>query len=125
MASGAASHPAVKECQTLTVNIACNQHLLPATVPRATEDDDIYRVFTTIEEETQWETFNRRFDIIFGNHLRNESGDLKNVKRGPFGMGLVSRYLKDFKFAELEPPELAEAALVKLGRLNDELVKLT
>ncbi|KAJ7743349.1 hypothetical protein B0H16DRAFT_1727742 [Mycena metata] len=54
---------------------------LPETVPLATEEDDIPRRIFELEGEdgTVASTFNRRVDILFGEHVRDSDGRLKYV----------------------------------------------
>ncbi|KAJ7443129.1 hypothetical protein FB451DRAFT_1437771 [Mycena latifolia] len=55
---------------------------LPETVPLATEEDDIPRRIFELEGEdgTVASTFNRRADILFGEHVRDSDGRLKYVR---------------------------------------------
>ena len=50
--------------------------ILPKSVPEATCKDHIYEVMTTVTGDSLWETFNRRFDILFGEDCRDQEGRL-------------------------------------------------
>ncbi|KAF8187691.1 hypothetical protein K438DRAFT_2150894 [Mycena galopus ATCC 62051] len=66
--------------------------LLPDTVEEAPADDNIHRIITKVEhpDGTVAATFNRRFDILFGEDTRGSDGRLKNIRCGDFGMGLMA-----------------------------------
>jgi hypothetical protein len=112
-------HIAVEEqIQVLSSLVSC----LPDSVPLATKDDEIARIFTKIpvpnDAELQWPVFNRRMDILFGEDVRNNAGRLTNVLRGPFGMDMVMEYLsKSVKNGSL----LWEPVKPKLERLIKEM----
>ncbi|KAJ7859523.1 NADH:flavin oxidoreductase/NADH oxidase [Mycena olivaceomarginata] len=69
---------------------------LPETIPLASDADDIVRVITTVQgiDDSVCGTFNRRFDILFGEDCRDADGRLKNVRRGDAGMPCVIDYLE-------------------------------
>jgi hypothetical protein len=96
--------------------------LLPSSVPLATKNDEIFRIFTKIpipdDPEDQWPVFNRRMDILFGEDVRNTNGRLANVVRGPLGMDLVMDYLSKAVTARYL---LWEPVQLKLERLINEL----
>ena len=68
---------------------------LPSSVPKRKRDGKLYWVMTNdnYQEETPWETFNKRFDATFGEDCWNAEGHLENVCRGWFGMDIVTKYL--------------------------------
>jgi len=59
---------------------------LPLTLPIATKNDKIFEVFENIPVPTDgsahWKTFNRRFDILFGEDVRDLQGRLLHVTSG-------------------------------------------
>ncbi|KAJ7086563.1 hypothetical protein C8R44DRAFT_752581 [Mycena epipterygia] len=79
--------------------------LFPETVPLATEEDDIPRRIFELEGEdgTVTSTFNRRVDILFGEHVCDSDGRLK--------------YSIHWESAKI-PLDLAQG---KLARIADEL----
>ncbi|KAJ7828079.1 hypothetical protein B0H14DRAFT_3719666 [Mycena olivaceomarginata] len=94
---------------------------LPETVPLATEEDDIpCHIFELEgEDDTVTSTFNRRVDILFGEHVRNPDGRLKYVRRGDLGMDCIVKYLKSIHWESAKIPlDLAQG---KLARIADEL----
>ncbi|KAF7328569.1 Dimer-Tnp-hAT domain-containing protein [Mycena venus] len=98
--------------------------LLPETVPEAPADDDIHRIITRLEhpDGTVAATFNRRFDILFGEDTRGSDGRLKNIRRGDFGMGCVVEYLNSIHWESARIPfDLTEP---KLTRVANELEHL-
>ena len=68
--------------------------ILPKSVPEATRKDHIYEVMTTVTGDSLWETFNRRFDILFGEDCRDQEGQLHLIRRGKSGMHAVGNYLR-------------------------------
>jgi hypothetical protein len=103
--------------------ICCLSENLPAAVPIADPTDKIFTVFSRDEEETQWQTFNSRFDAVFGDDCRDpKTKKLHFIRRGPHGMGHVCEYLKTI---HLEDPDLPlDLVIGKLSRLNNELFGL-
>lgn len=101
-------------------------NILPRTIPLGTKRDRVYQVFTNIpvpnDVGQHWETFNRRMDNIFGAELCDADGRLLNVKRGPFGMDMVTKYLDEACEAGFLMWDLA---LIKVDRLVIELKFLT
>ncbi|KAF7346859.1 Dimer-Tnp-hAT domain-containing protein [Mycena sanguinolenta] len=87
--------------------IANLSKLLPDTVSEGTEEDEIYRVITTVQgldEGSISSTFNRRFDILFkeDGQCRDENGRLHLIRRGDLGMLLVVKYLQEIKWTTNE-----------------------
>ncbi|KAJ6572817.1 hypothetical protein DFH09DRAFT_1362357 [Mycena vulgaris] len=94
---------------------------LPETVPLATKEDDIPRRIFELEGEegTVASAFNRRVDILFGEHVRDSDGRLKYVRRGNLGMDCVVKYLESIHWESAKIPlNLAQG---KLARIADEL----
>jgi hypothetical protein len=69
------------------------------------------------ERDTPHETFNGRFDALFGEDCRDSDGRLHHVRQGKFGMGLVVSYLSKINWTGF-PLDLVE---LKLQRLVTEL----
>jgi hypothetical protein len=68
-------------------NITILAKELPKSVADASKTDRIYTALKDGKPSDSWETWNRRFDLVFGEHLRNKStGRLHEVRRGRFGM---------------------------------------
>ncbi len=91
---------------------------LPTSVALAASDDQIYHVLQSISGDDMFSTFNRRFDILFAEHLRDDSGRLLNIRRGQYGMDAVVVYLKSLDWSKM-PLALVE---LKLVRICQELV---
>ncbi|KAH9912013.1 uncharacterized protein B0H18DRAFT_1127717 [Fomitopsis serialis] len=94
---------------------------IPNSVAEATKDDRIYDVMTNIDGESAWATFNRRFDILFGEDCRDENGRLHHVRRGRHGMNKVTSYLTRIIVNENSLKGFYAPAAVKLNRLKAEL----
>src|ERR1700678_1372713 len=96
--------------------------LLPKTIPLATKDDQIYQVFNRIpvpaDPAGHWEVFNKHMDALFAHELRNETGRLVHVRRGPRGMDLVLKYIKESMDAG---NLLWDVAAIKIDRLLEDL----
>ena len=109
---------AYKDFFMKVTNLTALAKSIPETMPLATKDDEIYHIFEKFPLPEQmsedWEIFNRRMDILFGENVRDGNGRLSNLRRGPYGMDLVIEYL-------LQVMErgflLWEAALVKVERI--------
>jgi len=86
-----------KDFFTKVTNLTALIKDIPETVPLATKDDEIYRIFEKFPLPEQmsedWEVFNRRMDILFGENVRDRNGHLSNLRHGPYGMDLVTEYL--------------------------------
>src|SRR5260221_1033134 len=76
----------VKEINTLSNTLA-------DSVPKGSKDDKIWTVMNTEERDSPHETFNRRFDVLFGEDCRDEDGRLHHIRQGKLGMGFVVMYL--------------------------------
>lgn len=75
----------------------------------------------TEECETSHETFNRRFDAMFGEDCRDDAGRLQYVRKGKFGLGRVCSYLTKIDWEDNFPLDIVE---IKLQRLLSELKHL-
>ncbi|KAK7007345.1 hypothetical protein R3P38DRAFT_3597666 [Favolaschia claudopus] len=99
--------------------------LLPDSVPEGsleTEDDKkIFHVTSQVHgiDNTVLGTFNRRFNILFGEDTRDNDGRLKYMRRGPMGMDLVLKYLDSIHWQTAQIP--LDLAKLKLGRVVAEL----
>lgn len=95
-----------------------NDSLPQDAVPLGTKQDFLWKTFTQVAGESNWQTFNRRFDLVFGEDCRNEEGRLLHLRRGPLGLDLVLKYLESAHMAE---GMLFDLMAVKLERLINEL----
>ncbi|KAK7047043.1 hypothetical protein R3P38DRAFT_3423826 [Favolaschia claudopus] len=102
--------------------------LLPDSVPEGsleTEDDKkIFHVTSQVHgiDNTVSGTFNRRFDILFGEDTRDNNGRLRYMRRGPMGMDLVVKYLEGIHWQTAAIP--LDLAKLKLERVVAELTYL-
>lgn len=90
---------------------------LPETIPEATKEDVIYTAMKK-SGDTDWETFDRRVNAIFGEDCRDENGRLQNLRRGRLGLNNFCAYLK--RIPDLKGMSL-DLVDVKLERLVREL----
>jgi hypothetical protein len=112
--------PTVADISSLVADISILAHALPPSVPNGSKDDKIWSVMNTDDCETAHETFNKRFDAMFGEDCRDLHGRLHHVRRGKLGLGLVCLYLSKLDWSEF-PLDLVE---IKLRRLLVELKHL-
>jgi hypothetical protein len=110
----------VAEINTLVAEICTLANALPLSVPNGSKDDKIWAVMNSDDGETPHETFNKRFDAMFGEDCRDVHGRLHHIHRGKIGMGLVCSYLTNLDWTDF-PLDLAE---IKLQRLLAELKQL-
>ncbi|KAF7372567.1 hypothetical protein MVEN_00119300 [Mycena venus] len=108
----------------LIKNIENLDAVLPSSVAEGTDNDEIYRVLTTVhgmDEGSADSTFNRRFDILFreDTQCRDANGRLHLIRRGEFGMSMVVQYLRDIKWNA--PDMNLEGAMNKLERVVKEM----
>ena len=103
--------------------ICCLSENLPTTVALAAKTDKIFTVFSRPEGESQWHTFNSRFDAVFGDDCRDPTTKkLHFIRRGEHGVGKVCEYLKAINLEDdLIPLDLM---ISKLLRLHNELYGL-
>src|SRR5271168_179665 len=112
----------IKATQLIQKISYLSQNLLPS-VPEATTDDKIYRVFTRIEdsEDDPYLPFNRKFEAVFAQDTRNpETGRLDHIRRGPNGMDLVVKFLNLLDLVSLPLDRMNQ----KLENLLKELIEL-
>ena len=110
----------VAEISSLVADICILAHGLPSSVPNGSKEDKIWAVMNLDDSETPHETFNKRFDAMFGEDCRDLHGRLHHVRRGKLGMGLVCAYLTKLDWTDF-PLDLVE---IKLQRLLVELQQL-
>lgn len=67
---------------------------LPDSIPEGKKSDQLHRVMTTVSGDSHWGTFNRRFDILFGEDCRDANGRLHHIRRGRYGFAMVMAYLQ-------------------------------
>ncbi|KAI9507661.1 hypothetical protein F5148DRAFT_1306963 [Russula earlei] len=105
----------------LVKDISSLSNSLSDAVPRGSKDDKIWFVMNTKEGDVPpHETFNRRFDALFGEDCRDPGGRLHHIRQGKLGMGLVVSYLLKINWTNF-PLDLVE---LKLERLIAELKHL-
>jgi hypothetical protein len=107
--------PAIK---ALVKEIGILSNTLSDSVSKASKTDKIWSVMNLEECEIPHETFNRRFDALFGEDCRDSNGRLHYVRQGKFGMGVIVSYLSKVNWAVGFPLDLVE---IKLQRLVTEL----
>lgn len=110
----------VAEITSLVTDICTLSNGLPSSVPNGSKEDKIWAVMNSDDGETPHETFNKRFDAMFGEDCRDLHGRLHHVRRGKLGIGLVCSYLTNLDWTDI-PLDLAE---IKLRRLLVELKQL-
>jgi hypothetical protein len=110
----------IAEISSLVADICTLANGLPLSVPNGSKEDKIWTVMNSDDGETPHETFNKRFDAMFGEDCRDLQGRLHHVRRGKLGMGLVCSYLTKLDWTDF-PLDLAE---IKLRRLLVELKQL-
>jgi hypothetical protein len=103
--------------KTIVKEISTLSSTLTDSVPKGSKDDKIWRIMNTKELDMPHETFNRRFDALFGEDCRDPHGRLHHVCQGKLGMGLIVLYLSKINWDSF-PLDLVE---LKLQRLITEL----
>jgi hypothetical protein len=112
---------AVETIKQLVKEISVLSNSLSDAVPKGSKDDKIWAVMNTKEGDTPHETFNRRFDALFGEDCRDSGGCLHYVRQGKLGMSLITSYLSKISWTTGFPLDLVE---LKLQRLVTELKSL-
>jgi len=84
------------------------------------KEDKIYTVMSSPEGKDGWQTFNKRFDAMFGEDCRDDNGRLHFVHRGLYGMDMVTAYLKKLDVAAMPLDLMA----LKLVQLNNKIVHI-
>ena len=69
----------ISEIKALIKSLTALSSNLPQSVQNGTKEDKIWRVMNMEEGETAHETFNRRFDAMFGEDSRDAAGHLQYV----------------------------------------------
>jgi hypothetical protein len=110
----------IAEVRSIVSDICTLANALPSSVPNGSKEDKIWVVMNSDGGKTQHETFNKRFDAMFGEDCRDSHGRLHHVRRGKLGIGLVCLYLTNLDWTDI-PLDLAE---IKLQRLLVELKQL-
>jgi len=110
--------PTIAGIKLLTKDIATLSNGLPQSIPQGTKADKIWNVMKVDERDTAFETFNMRFDAMFGEDCRDSGGRLHHISRGRFGIGCVCSYLAKVDWSNGFPLDLVE---IKLQRLLTEL----
>jgi hypothetical protein len=107
-----------KTIKQLVKEITALSSSLSDAVLKGSKDDKIWSIMNIKEGDIPHETFNRRFDALFGEDCRDSGGCLHYVCQGKLGMGLVMSYLSKINWIKDFPLDLVE---LKLQRLIDEL----
>jgi hypothetical protein len=110
----------IQTITALITNLESISESLPNSIPLATHNDKIYHVLSTVNGETPWATFNRRFDILFGNDCQDENGHLHFLQRSKYGIDTVCNYLKNSSWDDC-PLDLVH---VKLTHVVEEIIYL-
>ena len=113
----AANMPSILDIQVSVseIKVLCSELLM--TVQNGSNQCKINQVLSLEEGESVWQTFNQRFDVLFGEDCRDAAGWLCHIHHGEFGMDKVNMYLSSIKFNGM-PPDLVT---IKLNRLKTEL----
>ena len=112
----------IKATQLIQKITYLSHNLLPS-VPEATTEDKIYRVFTRIEdsEDDPYLPFNRKFDAVFAQDTRNtETRRLEHIWHSPKGMDLVVKFLTSLDLVSLPLDRMNQ----KMENLLKELIEL-
>ena len=109
------------QIKNLVKNIASLSNVLPQSVQQGTKEDKIWCMMNAGERDTTHETFNCRFDAMFGEDCQDSSGRFLYIHRGKLGMGLVISYLSKIDWAHGFPLDIVE---IKLQRLLTEFKHL-
>ena len=113
-----ATMPTISDIKTLVKAITTLSNGLPHSIEQGTKEDKIWSVMNTRECDIAHETFNRRFDALFGEDCRDSGGRLQYIRKGKLGLGRVCSYLSKVDWADNFPLDIVE---IKLRRLVVEL----
>ena len=105
----------------LVKDITTLSNALPQSIQQGMKDDKIWHVMNAGECDMGHETFNCRFDALFGEDCQDTSGRLLHIRRGKLGLGLVTSYLSKINWAHGFPLDIVK---IKLQRLLTELKQL-
>lgn len=111
------------KCEDLVQEISELVRKLHSDIPLATQDGRIWAIMTGPLRDSNWETFNHRFDCLYGEDMRDtHTGRLPNIERGKYGLDAVVNYLR---IAVSQSNMLHKPMMIKLDRLHSELQKIT
>jgi hypothetical protein len=110
--------PTIASIKLLVKDITTLSNVLPQSIPQGTKADKIWNAMKADKRETAFETFNSRFDAMFGEDCRDSCGHLLHLRRGKFGITSVCSYLAKMNWDDGFPLDLVE---IKLQRLLTEL----
>src|SRR6266567_7333951 len=110
----------VAEIGSLVSDICTLANGLPTSVLNGSKEDKIWAVMNLDDGDMQHETFNKRFNAMFGEDCHDLYGHLHYVHRGKLGIGLVCLYLTKMDWTDF-PLDLTE---IKLQCLLVELNQL-
>jgi len=110
----------IADISTLIAEISTLTNGLPSSVPNSSKEDKIWAVMNSDDGKTPHETFNKRFDAMFGEDCHDIHGHLHHVRHGKLGMALVCSYLTNLDWTDF-PLDLIE---IKLCHLLVELTQL-
>ncbi|KAI0262143.1 hypothetical protein BGY98DRAFT_940506 [Russula aff. rugulosa BPL654] len=82
--------PTIAGIKLLVKDITMHSNALPPSILQGTKADKIWNVMKVDERDTAHETFNMRFDAMFGEDCRDSGGRLHHISRGKFGLGCSS-----------------------------------
>ena len=91
----------IETLKALIKNISALSSALPPSVPKGTTKDKIWTVMHLPEGETEFHTFNRHFNVLFGNDCYDLDGRFHYIWQGKSGMGLVCTYLKKIDWSRV------------------------
>ena len=101
---------------------------LPDTIPLGQPAGKLYQTMMNVHGEDTWHTFNRRFDILFGEDCRDAEGGLLNISRGQYGLEAVYTYLRSMLGLAVSEGSGStvpwDAMQIKVERLQNELRRL-
>ena len=103
----------LKNTRALINNIVSLTRSLPTSVPLATDEDRILAVMNSPEGESTWHTFNKHFDVLFGEDCHDSTGKLHHIHCGHLSMDKVCDYLSTLDVGSV-PLDLATIKLVHL-----------
>ena len=81
------------DIKALVKEITMLSNGLPSSIQTGTKEDKIWRVKNADGGDTAHETFNKRFNAIFGEDCCDSSGCLLHIRKGKHGLGLICSYL--------------------------------
>ena len=87
------------------------------TVQNGSNRCEINQVLSLEEGELAWQTFNQRFNTLFGDDFRDAAGQLCHIHHGEYGMDKVNMYQSSINFDGM-PLDLVVIKLKLNSRLN-------